>query len=62
MMNPSCIGGQGQALLRLKVVLGAVGMSEVPQRHRNARGVGKEKGVWDGCVDGRLLEDGTFFL
>lgn len=31
-MNPSCTGVRGLALLRPKVALGAVGMSEVPQR------------------------------
>lgn len=61
-MNPSRTGGRGQALLRLKVVLGAVGMSEVPQRHHNAWGVGKAKSAQNGCMDGEVLEDRVFFF
>lgn len=43
MTNPSSTAVWGWGLLRLKVVLGAAGVSEVPQRHHNVRGWGWEK-------------------
>lgn len=66
LVSPSCTGIQSQApLRRLKVVVGAVGMCEVPQSHHNAtlQGcAGGSRGAQNGCMDGRVLEDRIFSL
>lgn len=56
-MNPGCTGGWGQALLRQKVALGAVRGSGVPGEHM---GRGQGKGAHNGCMDGGVLQGGTF--